>query len=58
MKQLYEELKPIVQAGRLQEAREKLARLKFPVPEIPFQLDAVKALIWKQRAPRHAADVN
>jgi hypothetical protein len=50
IKQLLEELKPTVQAGKLQDARNRLASLKFPLSEIPFQLDAIKRLIQRQRA--------
>jgi hypothetical protein len=49
IKRLYEELKPLVQSNP-QTARQMLLALGFPEQLIPAQLDAVRALIQRQRA--------
>ncbi len=49
LKQLYEELKPLLQSGQLYAAREKLRALSFPDNIIPSQLDAARELVQRQR---------
>ncbi len=49
LKQLYEELKPLLQSGQLYAARQKLKALGFPDNLIPSQLDAARELVQRQR---------
>ncbi len=49
LKQLYEELKPLLTSGQLYAAREKLRALGFPDNIIPSQLDAARELVQRQR---------
>ena len=53
LKELYDELKPLLATGRLMDARNKLKALGFPESIIPQQLDAARELFQRQRFIPH-----